>query len=221
MNGVHDLGGMQGFGAVDREENEPDFHAEWERRMRTINTLLMRKPLWNIDEWRHGIERMGAARYLETSYYEHWLASVETLLAERGVISPDELDARTEVVLNDPEFAALPPASGAPLPDAPRRPHLVRREPLPPRYAPGDRIRTRQMHPVGHTRLPRYARGKVGIVERVHGTYVFPDSNAAGSGEDPQPLYSVRFAVGELWGDSADGRGSVNLDLWEPYLLPA
>jgi nitrile hydratase beta subunit len=221
MNGAHDLGGMHGFGAVEWEENEPVFHAPWERTVFGINRAVRE---WNpnLDAFRHRIERMGAAEYLSTSYYEHWLAGIEILLSERGLVTPEELDARTEHYRQHPD-APLPTAAtrvSAPLPP-PAPPHRFRREAIAPaRFAPGERIVTRNVHPTGHTRLPRYARGKRGVVERVHGVFVFPDTNAHGLGEQPQPVYSVRFSARELWGDSAEPNQHVNIDLWESYLLP-
>jgi nitrile hydratase beta subunit len=220
MNGVHDLGGMHGFGPVEYEENEPVFHEPWERTVYGINRAVGGR-YSVIDAGRHRIERMGAARYLSTSYYEHWLAGIEMLLDELGIVTTAELDARTEHVIASPD--RMPPRSHAatPLPpDRPRREgHPYRREAgAPPRFQPGDTVVTRNLNPPGHTRLPRYARGKRGVVELVHGCMVFPDTNAHDRGEHPQYVYSVRFDARELWGENAEPNQHVNIDMWESYL---
>src|SRR5215212_7763928 len=200
MNGIHDLGGMHGFGAVEREADEPPFHAPWEATMVAIQNAVCNTVI-NIDEFRHGIERMAPAHYLESSYYEHWLDGIARVLVEKGEISAEELDARTAFFEERDAVPATAALAGAPAPARHWRGGGVIREPAPPRFAPGDRVVTRTLAPPGHTRLPRYARGKHGVVERVHGTHVFPDTNAHDQGEHPQPLYSVRFSARELWGD--------------------
>jgi nitrile hydratase len=224
MNGVHDLGGLHGFGRVTREAHEPVFHADWERRVFAITRAARAQGLYNIDESRRAIEEMPPARYLASSYYERWLASAETNLVEKGVITAEELAARVR------ELGARP---DAPRP-SPARPGLAdlvlaklrgrpafRRPGGTPRFAVGDRVRTRNMHPRHHTRLPRYARGRRGVIAAVHGAFVFPDTNAHGGGEQPQPLYSVRLEAAELWAEAAEPRHAcVYLDLWESYLEP-
>jgi nitrile hydratase len=216
---------MHGFGPVEREENEPYFHQRWEAQVFAMRRAAMAQGLYNIDESRYAIERMDPARYLAASYYERWLASLELLLVEKGIVTPEELETRTAQLREHPE---------APLPQR-DDPKLVEQvlgggatvglpRPQPAhdcRFSPGDRVRTRNMHPRGHTRLPRYARGKVGVIDRVHGIFPFPDTNAQGLGPQPQVVYSVRFDNTELWGDAADGPGYVYLDLWESYLEPA
>jgi nitrile hydratase len=218
MNGIHDLGGMHGFGPVEREADEPPFHAPWEATMVAIQNAVCSTVI-NIDEFRHGIERMAPGHYLESSYFEHWLDGIARVLMEKGEVTSGELDART-AFFEQREGAPVTAAPAGSLPDPrPRRGGGVIREAAgTPRFAPGDRVLTRVFSPRGHTRLPRYARGKRGVVERVHGTHVFPDSNAHGRGEQPQPLYSVRFSARELWGEGAEPNQSVNLDLWESYL---
>lgn len=222
MNGVHDLGGMHGFGPVEREENEPVFHEPWERTVFAINNLT-RSRYSTIDAFRHRIERMGAARYLATSYYEHWLAAIEMLLDELGIVTADELDARTEHLLATPDVPPPPAARITPPPERPRiEGHPYRRPPAAPaRFQPGDAVITRNLNPPGHTRLPRYVRGKRGVVDRVHGVFVFPDTNAHDLGENPQYVYSVRFDARELWGEHAEPNQHVNIDLWESYLRSA
>jgi nitrile hydratase len=219
MNGVHDLGGMHGFGPIVREENEPLFHAAWEARVRAIATRTRELGYYNIDAFRSGIERMAPAHYLRASYFERWLATVETNMIEGGFLTGDELDARTEWLRRHPD---------TPLPRHPTAEpvqHVAQdeiQETSPPqetpRFAVGDVVLTRNVHPTGHTRLPRYARGKRGVVERSHGAQTFPDTNAHGLGENPQPLYTIRFDARELWGESAEPRQTVALDLWESYL---
>ncbi|MDP9374601.1 MAG: nitrile hydratase subunit beta [Chloroflexota bacterium] len=220
MNGVHDLGGMHGFGPIQREENEPLFHAAWEARVFGIMRVARaQQEYFTLDAMRHGIERMPPAEYLRSSYYERWLASVEYNMSEQGLIDGDELEARVASLREhsgaDPprarEVAVLPQAREAPPKSSP---------PMP-RFAVGDVIMTRNVHPVGHTRLPRYARGKRGVIHRAYGPQTFPDTNAHGLGEQPQPLYSVRFVGSELWGDSAEPGQVVYLDLWDSYLDPA
>ena len=221
MNGVHDLGGMHGFGPVEREENEPLFHAGWEAHVWAIQRLTMGPGYYNIDAFRHGIELMDPAHYLRSSYYERWLATIERNLVQAGLLTGDEVDTRTEFLRQHPD--AEPPRSGAvptppPMPSARAAPTT---SPPAPRFAVGDAVVTRNIHPTGHTRLPRYARGKRGVIQRLHGPHTFPDTNAHGLGENPQPLYSVRFEARELWGDSAEPRQTVSLDLWDSYLDPA
>ncbi|HUG13489.1 MAG TPA: nitrile hydratase subunit beta [Thermomicrobiales bacterium] len=217
MNGVHDMGGMHGFGPVEREEHEPPFHAEWEAHVAAINRLV-RPAYYNIDEFRFGIERMDPAHYLRSTYYERWLATIEHNLSARGVISPAELESRMELLQRDPDADIPRGAEVVPVPPAPQP--AAGTEAAEPRFAIGDAVVTRNAHPTGHTRLPRYARGKHGVIHLVHGAQTFPDSNAHGKGQDPQVLYNVRFDARELWGDSAEPNQTLYLDIWEPYLAP-
>ena len=200
MNGAHDMGGVHGFGPVVAEVDEPWFHAEWEKRIFALVIALGAGGRWNIDASRSAREDRPPAEYLGMSYYRLWLAGLERLLAERG--TPERV-LRAEDVAST--LARGGPAS--------------RPSPRPARFAVGDRVRTLNVHPRGHTRLPRYARGRLGTVDRVHGTHVFPDSNAVFAGEDPQWLYTVRFTAAELWG--RDERQTVSIDAFEPYLEPA
>lgn len=226
MNGVHDLGGMHGFGPVEREENEPVFHASWEKSVLAISESVRRTyRLFNVDEFRRGIEQMDPARYLASSYYERWLTSIVTNLFEKGILTEAELEARTELLRDDPradfsrldDSALVGPVPGAGAPVAATLPDDV----APPRFAVGDPVIARNVHPVGHTRLPRYVRGKHGVIDRFQGVQTFPDTNAQGLGPHPQAVYSVRFEGRELWGDSAEPRESLYIDLWESYLSPA
>jgi len=219
MNGIHDLGGMHGFGPVEREENEPLFHAAWEAHVLAIRDVVRKQQgYYTIDASRYGVEQMAPAVYLQASYYERWLASIEYNLGLLGLLTRDELDARVAFLRHHPNAEAPPASRMQPPPrvqDAPTGP------PPTPRFAVGAAVITRNVHPVGHTRLPRYARGKRGVIVRLHGPHTFPDTNAHGLGTQPQPLYTVRFEARELWGDSAEPRQTVALDLWDSYLDPA
>ena len=219
MNGVHDMGGMHGFGPIVREVNEPVFHAAWEAHVRAMMMEVRSRGYFNIDASRHGIERMEPAHYLRAPYYERWLATIELNLIEGGFLASEELDTRTELLRKDPGAALPRSVAVAAERDAPEQ--SVDSQPPVSRYAVGDTVMTRNVHPPGHTRLPRYARGKRGIIQRLHGAQIFPDTNAHGLGENPQPLYSVRFDAHELWGEAAETSQTVSLDLWESYLEPA
>jgi nitrile hydratase len=218
MNGVHDMGGMHGFGPIVREVNEPLFHADWEARLWAIDRILLRQGYFTIDAHRYGIERMEPAHYLRASYYERWLTSFEYNLIHEGILADDELRARIELLRRHPDSPTRQDA--IPAPPAPREQPKSPPPPAP-RFAVGDAVVARNIHPVGHTRLPRYARGKHGTIHRLHGSHIFPDTNAHGLGENPQPLYIVRFEARELWGDSAEPREAVYLDLCDSYLEPA
>ena len=224
MDGVHDLGGMHGFGPVEREVNEPAFHERWEAAVYAIMRASLGTGQYTLDEFRHGVERMDPAHYLGSGYYEHWLDGIARVLIEKGVVSGDELAARTAFFAERPDAPASAAVRVMPATPAPRikwmAPDSERPATKPPRFAVGETVVTRNIHPTGHTRLPRYARGKHGVIHRQHGTHVFPDSNAHGGGEQPQALYSVRFDARELWGPAAEPNQHVYIDLWEPYLEP-
>ena len=213
MNGIHDMGGMHGFGPVAVETDEPVFHAPWHRRVLGMVYQVVGFGWTNIDTFRHGIERIDPATYLTTGYYGRWLASLETVLAEAGVLAPGEVDARID---GRPAPPPSVPRPGLPQPSA----GFVRAIVAPPAYAVGQAVRARTINPAGHTRLPRYVRGKRGIVHHVHPACVYPDTNAHGGGEQPCHLYSVRFAASELWGADAEPHAVVHVDLFEPYLEP-
>jgi nitrile hydratase len=196
------MGGMHGFGPVQREPNEPVFHARWEAQVRAMMRLTMGR-YFNLDEFRRAIEGMPADQYLRASYYEKWLHSVQTMLLEKGVITQEEL--------------ASAHASG-PAPQPPAR--KLERPPLHARFQPGDRVVTRVIHPKGHTRMPRYARGKHGVVRTVNGPFLLPDANAHGKPPDWQACYAVEFSARDLWGADAPAGDRVCVDLWESYLEP-
>ena len=207
------MGGVEGFGPISPQADEPQFHADWERRVLALS-LTAGAGRWNIDAGRHAIERIADAEYLRMSYYEKWLRRIEMLAVERGLLTADELETMTPAepkltpVLTADRVAEVL-ANGAPYDRTPQAPAL---------FGAGDAVRARDLHPAGHTRLPGYARGKTGVIEAHRGAHVFPDSNAHFRGEDPRHLYTVRFTARELWGDRAGARDSVSLDLWEPYL---
>jgi nitrile hydratase beta subunit len=226
MNGVHDLGGMHGFGAVLREENEPVFHAEWERRSFAIVLAMLNARCFNIDEFRRTIERMPPERYLRAPYYARWLYAIEGLLAEKGIIGAGEIDARIEHRRHGRE-ELLPgslhtghDAHAEPSRDAPQqssegsRAAALRHDPkFKARFRPGDRVIARNLNPQGHTRLPRYVRGHRGVIHRDWGTFVFPDSHAHGAGANPQHCYAVEFGARELWGEAWPSDERVYVDL--------
>jgi nitrile hydratase subunit beta len=216
MDGVHDMGGMDGFGKVDPEPNEPVFHQRWEGRVLAMSRAISALRLWTIDMSRYGIELLSPPVYLASSYYERWFLRNARLLTEHGLIEADEIAAGH----------ALRPGKGpdrgkftlADVERVTRRGSYGRPAPAPARFKIGDRVRAKNIHPKTHTRLPRYARGHVGVVERLHGAHVFPDSVVAGKGEDPQWLYTVRFDAQELWGADADPTVKVSIEAFEPYL---
>lgn len=226
MDGVHDMGGMHGFGPVQREENEPVFHDPWEGRVYALGSAMVMPLHPNLDAARFALEQLPPAVYLASSYYERWLSRIERRLIELGCITPEELEARTAFYREHPDAPVPRHHDPAVLERAMARYTRIR-EPLhrpdgePPRFTVGDVVRTKNIHPAGHTRLPRYARGKRGVIARVHGCHDFPDTNAHGLGPQPHGLYSVRFDARELWGEDAEDRGCVYLDLWERYLEPA
>jgi nitrile hydratase beta subunit len=215
MNGIHDMGGMEGFGPVRPEPNEPPFHSKWEARCLAMNRAMGYAKVWNIDESRAAIEKLPPIDYLGMTYYEKWARRLQDLLLKHGLVDADEFAAGH----------ALRPGKDLPrkLPAADVPKSLTRGSySRPPRtqalFKVGDRVRTRNIHPHTHTRLPRYARDRVGVIECVRGYHVFPDSLASGRGEDPQWLYTVLFESRELWGESADPTMTLSIEAWEPYL---
>ena len=219
MNGVHDMGGMHGMGPIEYERNEPVFHASWEGRVFALNVAMGFWRKWNIDASRHAIELIPPAAYLRMSYYEKWFTRLLELLLNSGLVTRAEMEAghaaagsdRVKPVLTVDRVATTLGKGGP----------TSRDMPVQPLFQVGQRVRARNLNPTGHTRLPRYVRGKLGMVDRDHGVYVFPDTNAQFLGEKPQHVYSVRFAARELWGDEASPRDSVYVDLWDEYLEPA
>ena len=212
MNGVHDMGGMHGFGPVLPEKDEPVFHEKWEGRVFAMSGQLSRFG-GNIDARRFAIEQIRPDRYLKLSYYERWFERAIRYCVEVGLISPGEREAIDA-------GNAIPEENHRTVTRAPAPAHSDYARPLatPALFRTGDKVRAKLINPTTHTRLPRYARGKTGVIVAEHGGHVFPDSNAIGKGEDPRRLYTVRFTARELWGDAANPNDTVSLDLWEPYL---
>jgi nitrile hydratase beta subunit len=216
VNGAQDLGGMMGFGPIAREAEHCLFHADWERRALGLTIAMGATGSWTIDASRYARESLDPADYLSSSYYEIWIKGLERLTVAQDLITRDELNVGKALV-----------------PPAPVK-RVLRREDVPavlakgspcdrPAAAPtafklGDAVRTRNINPIGHTRLPRYARAKKGVIERVHGVFVFPDTNAHGEGEQPQWVYAVSFSARELWGEAAEAGHFVSIDAWESYL---
>ena len=219
MNGVHDMGGMHGLGPIEDEKDEPVFHTRWEARTLALNCLMGAWRKWNLDASRYEIELIPAPEYLRMSYYEKWFTRLVGLLLKSRLVTQAEVEsgkpaqdsAKTTPPIT-PEQATASLGRGA----SPRR-----NVPVTPQYQVGQRVRARNLNPTGHTRLPRYARGKLGTIDRDHGVFLFPDTNAQFLGEKPQHVYSVRFTARELWGEQASPRDSVYVDMWDDYLEPA
>jgi nitrile hydratase len=219
MDGIHDLGGMEGLGPIPVEADEPVFHADWEAHAMALRMLMAFWGKWNLDAGRHSLEVLPPADYLSFSYYEKWVASLVNLSVGAGLITADEVAAG--------HAAPGTPKSTPPIDPERLRTFLPRGRPTAretgaaPRFAVGDRVRTAAHMHSGHHRLPRYARDKVGEIILQHGAHVFPDVHATLQGEDPRHLYTVKFAARDLWGDEAAAGDSVTVDLWESYLAPA
>jgi nitrile hydratase len=224
MNSVQDIGGLDGFGPVRVELNEPVFHEPWESRVFAMAISRVGTGPVTLDALRHAGESLPPEQILTLSYYQKWLAVREALIISARTLTREEIDAKVQ------QFAANPDL------EVPRRedPALANNIPTilqagnpvtrsirrKPRFALGDLVTTRNLNPQGHTRLPRYARNKRGVIAAHHGAHVFPDTNAHGLGENPQHLYTVRIGARELWGDSAEPNECVLVDLWESYLAP-
>ncbi|MDA1100211.1 MAG: nitrile hydratase subunit beta [Proteobacteria bacterium] len=216
MNGIHDMGGMDGFGPIPIEQDEPVFHAPWEGRVWALNSALGALGKWNIDAGRYEMEQLDPALYLQSSYYQRWLYRTENILIAHDMVTREELDspsARRQVeghgqaLSVEDIFARQRQARSA------RIDTVIEAQ-----FKAGDKVRARNIHPTGHTRLPRYVRGKVGAIDRDHGVFIFPDTNAVFAGKKPQHLYSVRFSAREIWGPGAAPADKVYVDMWDDYL---
>jgi nitrile hydratase len=205
VDGIHDLGGRQGFGAVTHSPSEPVFHEPWEGAARALLALVAGAVGASGGEFRHSIERMRPGHYLTSSYYEHWLTAAATLAVEHGLVTVPELEAQAGgcFPLSGPVLAPPVMDPGADIDE--------------PRFDVGDRVRVRDWHSPGHTRCPGYVRGKTGTVVRLDGVYSVPDIEAHGPGRRHEPTYSVRFDAHDLWADGQVGV-SVHVDLWDSYL---
>jgi len=211
------MGGMQDMGPIRHEENEPVFHEPWEGRVYAITRALGIWGKWNIDASRYGIELLPPEDYLRMSHYDKWLARAIALLVQHKMVTQEEIESGHPVPGSQQFTPRLTAASAAAT--AIQRGNFMRQDAkAKARFRPGQCVRTRNINPVGHTRLPRYARAKQGTIIRNHGVFVFPDTNAHFQGEQPQHLYSVQFSAQELWGKDASPRDSVHLDLWDSYL---
>jgi len=199
---------MQGFGPVAHSPAEPVFHEPWEGRARALLEVVAGAVQPNGGEFRHAIERMAPGHYLTSSYYEHWLTAAATLAVEHGLVTQAELDARA-----GGRFPLSGPVHAPPVAEAGS-------EASEPRFAVGDRVRVREWHPPGHTRCPRYIRGKEGVVVRLDGTHSVPDIEAHSTARRYEATYSVRFDAASLWRDGQRGV-SVHVDLWDSYLEAA
>ncbi|GGF93405.1 nitrile hydratase subunit beta [Paenibacillus abyssi] len=229
MNGIHDVGGMDGFGPLQREENEPVFHACWEGRLRSILMLLNKKSrIYYVDEVRHAIERIDPVYYMGASYYQLWLLSAETLLMDKGVLTEYEIRARMDELSPDVTFepdlvrfrqvkpcvpssvrkSTVERSSGTESPD----------DPIQPKYPIGTVVKVKVMAPTGHTRVPRYIRGKEGIVEALHGNFAMPDLRVGTGINVYQPVYRVLFEARDIWGADAFPEDKLYIELWEDYL---
>ncbi len=219
MNGVHDMGGMDGFGKVEVEPREPTFHEKWEGRVMAMVRAMGANAGLNIDMQRFSRESIPPAIYLAASYYQKWFLGLKRTLIERNLVGADEIEAGHSLRTSQP----LPRGKFS-MSDVARirtRGTFQRDVATKPAFKIGDKVRTKNINPTTHTRLPRYARGKTGIIERINGSHVFPDSAAHGRGENPQWLYTVVFTSQELWGSDADPTLKISIDAFEPYLEAA
>jgi nitrile hydratase beta subunit len=231
MNSMTDVGGMDGLGPIPIEKNEPLFHSRWESRVRCISMLAnRRKKYYWVDDSRHAQERMDPVFYLAARYYQRWLLGAETLLQERGVVTGKELADRMEQILPGhsfrPELEAY--RRVRPYVSSTTRREVIettsgtqnKGETVAPRFAPGAVVTAKEMAPLGHTRVPRYIRGKTGVIEAIHGLFVLPDARVNAGVDIYQTVYRVRFEARDLWGKDASPRDKVLIELWEDYLEP-
>jgi nitrile hydratase len=210
LNTIHDMGGMDGFGPIERERDEPVFHAEWERRMFALSFGIAVSVGTDDDHFRREVEGIPPVAYLKSSYYELWYRACHAMLARHGV-----LDA------GRPEWLRAPLTTAEVLPSiADGASTRMPEDGIVARFKRGDAVTARNIHPNGHTRLPRYARGKRGVIQSDHGVFSFADSKARGDGPCPQHLYTVAFTAEALWGEGGR-QDKVYLDLWDSYLDPA
>jgi nitrile hydratase beta subunit len=219
MNGVHDLGGMQDMGPVQAEKNEPVFHEPWQGRAFAFTRAMGAWGKWNLDAVRFQREQIAPVDYFRMSYYERWVVALVELMLKDRMVTPAELESGKP----DPGSAKLTPPLTA------EKAQILVTKGVPAsrdvavaaRFHSGERVRARNINPVGHTRLVRYARGKIGTIHMDHGVFLFPDTNALFLGEKPQHVYSVRFTARELWGEQAAPQDSVYIDMWDDYLEEA
>jgi nitrile hydratase subunit beta len=214
-DGIHDMGGMDGFGKIEPEPNEPSFHQAWEGRVVAIQRAMGYAGAWTIDMGRAAQELLPPSVYLSVSYYKRWALGIEQNLLKQGLADAGEI---AQGHARNPAKPLKRKLTREVVPAVMTRGSYGRPAQAPARFKPGDRVRAKNMHPATHTRLPRYVRGHVGTVDLVHGCHVFPDTSAVGQGEHPQWLYTVVFDGRELWGADADPTVKVSVDAFEPYL---
>lgn len=201
MDGMHDLGGKQGFGRVRYSLKAETFHEPWEKRVNALYSLAVKLGIFNMDEYRHAIERMEPRHYLSASYYERSLTSLATLCVEKGILTHEELERRAQ--------GAFPLSA----PSEPGRSNVAARQ----QFKPGDRVRVKTDYVPGHVRMPGYIRGKTGVVVSESPAYPFPDAHAHGVKADDEPTFDVRFTTEELWPNSADP-AFVHVGVFQSYL---
>ena len=216
-NSIHDMGGMHGFGPVEAEPNEPPFHERWEGRLFAMQRSMGFTGLWTIDAGRASLEALPPLDYLGSSYYRRWFLGLEKRLLQRDLVGEDEIAAGHSLRVGTQLPRKL---TAADVEKTLMRGDFARPTNQPARFKEGDRVRTKNINPATHTRLPRYARAKTGTVEAVRGCHVFPDTAALDAGESPQWLYTVVFTARELWGEDADPAVKVSIEAFEPYLDP-
>jgi nitrile hydratase beta subunit len=216
VNGIHDMGGRHGMGAIPYEKNEPVFHESWEGRVYALNRAMRAHRKWTLDIDRHALEVLPPEDYLRLSYYERWLRRLEIQMIQYGIATTAEIESGKAAPGSPKVTPALTMAGAArfAVRTIPSRVDPAVR----PRFKVGHGVRTKNFHPTGHTRLPLYARGKRGVIARDHGVYLFPDTAAHDHGDKRQHVYSVRITARELWGPQASSRDSVYLDMWDDYL---
>ncbi len=220
MNGVHDMGGHHGYGAIENSQDDDLFHAEWERRVLALTLACGATGKWNLDESRFSRESLPQALYLNSSYYRIWFEALQRMLVRKGLLTEAELAEGKPLQKSQSVERVLKAADvkGALQRGAP----VERQADSKPHFRVGDQVMVKNYQPATHTRLPAYIRGQQGIVAEVHGCHIYPDSHATGQGEDPHWLYNIEFAAAGLWGDTDTAfDGTVMVDCWEPYLLPA
>jgi nitrile hydratase subunit beta len=221
LNSVHDLGGVDGFGPVPYEKEEPVFHQKWEEKVFAMYTVLLGQDVYNLDEFRYHIEHMDPVYYLDSSYYEHWLLAMEVLLVDKGFLRQEEYDAKLRELENADTSDSLERLD----PELTHRSVVLmyrgcstHKQDTAEKYRPGDRVRVKNMHPKGHTRVPRYVRDKIGTVDRYFGTFVLPDSNTM-HGTEPKRsgVYLIAFEARDLWGEESPVQDTLYIELWEDY----
>jgi len=218
MDGIHDMGGMYGFGKVEAEPDEPVFHEKWEGRAFAMTRAISYTGVWPIDRSRFAQEKLPPEVYLSVSYYKRWELGLEKNLVDLGLVGDDEIRQGHALRPGKALARKLKPAD---VPGSLTRGSFSRPPQAAALFKPGDRVRTKNLHVETHTRLPRYARNRVGVIEAIRGCHVFPDTVAIGAGEDPQWLYTVLFDGRELWGESSDPTLTVSIEAFEPYLEAA